>query len=104
MAANTFPIPAGALRVYEWQLGPTGPDGGPNAYRRFEGGSWGSDRLTVSVEGVQHGDGRCERFIYVDKAVGDAELSSKEARRLLRSLTAAVEDIERMNGIDGTSK
>jgi hypothetical protein len=60
--------------------------------------------LTVRIEGVQHGAGRCERYINVDKAVGDAELSSKEARRLARSLTAAVEDVERLNDVDGTSK
>ncbi|MDM4141390.1 MULTISPECIES: hypothetical protein [Mycobacterium] len=102
MPNNTFPIPAGALRVYEWQLGPTGPDGAPNVSRRFVGGSWGSDRLTVSVDGIQQGDGSCERYIYVD--VGDAELSSKEARRLACALTAAVEDVERLHEVDGASK
>jgi hypothetical protein len=35
-----FPIPAGAVRVEDWRLGPTGADGMPNVWRGFSGSSW----------------------------------------------------------------
>lgn len=101
---STFSHPAGALRVYEWQLGPTGPGGAPNVYRRFVSGAWGSDRLAVGIDGVQHGDGSVERFIYVDKDLGLDDLTAKQARRLARSLVAAADDFDRLNDIDGASK
>ncbi|KEF99961.1 MULTISPECIES: hypothetical protein [Mycobacterium] len=104
MPNNTFPVPAGALRVYEWQLGPTGPDGAPNVYRRFVGSSWGSDRFAVGIDGLQHGDGSVERFIYLDKDLGLEDVTAKQARRLARALIAAADDYDRLNDVGGASK
>ena len=87
--------------MYEWQLGPTGPDGAPNVYRRFIGRPSSVGHFSVGIDGLQHGDGRVERFIYVDKDLALDELTDEQARELAGALVAAADDYERLNDVDG---
>ncbi|MGH7732831.1 MAG: hypothetical protein ACREOE_03780 [Gemmatimonadales bacterium] len=100
-ATPAFPAPAGALRVYDWEVNQAHPDAAPGGVcRDFEGSSWTVDRgpgrfgVTVGIVGVQHGDGRTEREVFVDRLEGYMDrLSVGQARQLARALIFAAAEI-----------
>jgi hypothetical protein len=101
---NTFPAPAGAIDVEEWQLDRPRADGSPpNLYRYFTGSSWTIDRgegqraITVTVHGLQQLDGLGRRSVVVENLRGyDDRMSIAHARDLKRALTAACDEATEM--------
>jgi hypothetical protein len=95
-----LPVPAGAIRVYEWADVNSGT---PSRY--FVCGSWTVDRdggrdLTVSVDGIQRGDGATSREIVL--LDGDTEallnplLTAAQARQLAGALIAAADALDEL--------
>jgi hypothetical protein len=101
---NTFPDPAGAVDVEDWQLGRPRADGSPpDMYRYLTGRSWTIERpegqraITVTIRGLQQFDGFGQRAIEVENLQGyDDKLSGAEARELARTLIAACDEVTEM--------
>ncbi|MCW2660132.1 MAG: hypothetical protein JWP83_1284 [Mycobacterium sp.] len=99
------PLPAGAVRVDDWELGRTGADGMPNVYRGFAGtrrvvGCDERDRdIAVEVTGLQHGDSSVERTVSVSEIDGPP-LTPATARELGTALIAAADETDEMAGCD----
>jgi hypothetical protein len=95
-----IPLPAGAVRISDWDLGLTGADGMPSVYRGFSGTPRlvdcdDRDRdIEVEVGGIQHMDGRIEHEIYVSEI--DGALTPATARPLGAALIAAADEYERL--------
>jgi hypothetical protein len=98
------PLPAGSVRVYEWDDVDTGA---PSRY--FVGDQWvverdESDRdITIRVDGTQRSDGRASRQILVLDGNTEAlidPLTRTQARELARALIAAADEVEQMNAYD----
>jgi hypothetical protein len=100
---TTFPEPAGAVEVYDWELLGTLPDGSPNVIRGFTGSSWTIERpdqggdVTVTIEGVQRPDGSVERHYKIDGLEGDPRLigTSDEFARAVVAAQAEIAEMTR---------
>jgi hypothetical protein len=92
------PHPAGATAVHEWD--PYADTATTTRY--FRGGSWVIERadraidMCLQVDGIQHADGRVERFVVLD----DDNMTAALARRLAAALVEAADEVERTNGYD----
>jgi hypothetical protein len=99
------PLPAGADRIDDWELGRTGADGMPNVYRGFTGtrrivGCDERDRdIAVEVTGLQRMDGSVERNICVTEIDGPP-LTPATARLLGAALIAAATEADQTAGYD----
>src|SRR6185437_117212 len=100
MTANTFPAPAGAVHVDDWDCFAGFP------LRGFTGSTWVVDRITtaptwpagdrieVAIVGDQRSDGSADRWVCVNRLVGyDDRLTAEQARRLSGVLSAAADEI-----------
>jgi hypothetical protein len=62
------------------------------------------DDVTVAISGWQWADGSIERKIVVQPRVGHWPLSVPQTRELARLLTAACDEIQRLESIDGIGR
>jgi hypothetical protein len=97
------PLPAGATQVYDWDDTSTDT---PSRYWR--GSSWlidandlrGAEDIEVFIDGVQHADGRVERFVHVHQTHSDDIITIEQVRQLAQALLAAADEAEQMNSYD----
>lgn len=94
------PLPAGAVRVCEWEH----PDltGYTKPSRYFDGMVRQAERLCgsdieVQIEGTQFADGSVERLVRVVKVGGDDALTADQARNLSTALAAPVDELDRLD-------
>ena len=86
------PSPVGAVEVYDWDL--------PEASRYWVGTKriidigQRADEIVVAIDGLQHADGRVERFVNVDQMHPDYPITPQQAREVAAALAAAADELE----------
>ena len=97
---HDLPMPAGAVKVYEW-INP----GTDYAFRAFDSDRWsvpcdgeyGQD-IEVWHGGVQYGDGSdVYRDIYVHQTHADDPLTITQARKLRDTLSEVIAEVEQLD-------
>jgi hypothetical protein len=96
------PFPAGAVTAYDWD--PPRVTGLPDTTRYWVGSERMihiDHRTQVTIDGVQHADGRVERYIVVGQArpdgttmIIDDPITPQQARAWGAALIAAADEIE----------
>jgi hypothetical protein len=99
------PHPAGASKVHDWDQIRVG---GPTGYWR--GSPWRIDRYDVQsgakdvevfIDGIQHHDGRVERYVHVYEMHPDLLVTNDQVRQVAAAMIAAVDESEAADDIDG---
>ncbi|MDA2891259.1 hypothetical protein PDG61_10095 [Mycolicibacterium sp. BiH015] len=92
VAFGHLPAPAGARRLWHWE-----PVDESRWEREFEGTCHEfAEFLRVQIRGVQHSDGRIDRYAGADCDTGD-NLSPADLRGMAALLAEAADEIERLN-------
>jgi hypothetical protein len=100
-----LPAPAGAVKVEHWEE----DDGTGRWVRQFSGASSVVERpvpqfpnfpysVEVAIEGVQHEDGRVERYAHIFSE--GTQFTAEDARQLAGALIDAAAELDRLAGGD----
>jgi hypothetical protein len=100
-----IPIPAGAVRVFDWQM--PAVSGHPEPLRYFDGITRVVDRVNsrgddveVIIEGTQHSDGQVERAIRVSHIDPDFPMLLERVEELSKAFAAAADEAKTLSSYD----